>query len=98
MHPFASSISHIGLKVLPTRHLACLVDPLAKIAPHKKRKRGRGKGQGTQGGSNGAADGLGPGTDGAEGAGAAALEPWRRETAVQVAVLQLLETLLQVCT
>ncbi|KAK9862775.1 hypothetical protein WJX84_000711 [Apatococcus fuscideae] len=99
MNPTAIQAARLELYGHPSGSVPATAetDPLAKIAPHKKRKRGRGKGQGTQGGSNGAADGLGPGTDGAEGAGAAALEPWRRETAVQVAVLQLLETLLQVC-
>ncbi|KAK9818712.1 hypothetical protein WJX74_000739 [Apatococcus lobatus] len=72
-------------------------DPLAKIAPHKKRKRGKSKGQGGASGNPGAPDGLGPGLHGAEGASAAALEPWQRETSVQLAVLELLELLLQVC-
>lgn len=71
-------------------------DPLAPVAPHKKRKRGKRHGQGGAGGNLGASDGLGNGADGAEGAGAAALEPWQRETSVQVAVLELLEGLLQV--
>lgn len=66
------------------------------MAPHKKRKRGKRHGQGGAGGNLGASDGLVTGADGAEGAGAAALEPWQRETRVQVAVLQLLEGLLQV--
>ena len=75
---------------------ASAADPLAKVAPHKKRKRGKGKGQGANGNAAGAADGAGPAAGGPEGPGAAALEPWQRETSVQLAVLELLETLLQV--
>lgn len=75
----------------------CTADPLAKIAPHKKRKRGKNKGPGASGNAaGGAANGAGPAAEGTEGPGASALKPWLRETSVQLAVLHLHETLLQV--